>query len=111
MHLLISRGQIDTHLIGPTKLWKDYQCDNTMNERLKMSWRMDISTCQEGTQTNVTLAARIKSLQEQVVLRNLGFKERGEPEIELPILTVADNHITRYGAEVQISRGANPIRD
>jgi hypothetical protein len=72
-----------------------------MDERLKMSWRMGISTCQEGTQTNVTLAARIRSLEEQVVLRNLGFKDRGEPEIELSMLIVADNHITRHGAEVQ----------
>ena len=55
----------------------------------------------EGTQTNATLAARIRSLQGQVVLRNLGFKERGGAEIELPMLIVADDHITRYDAEVQ----------
>ena len=100
VHVIFGRATLDTNVIDVKELTREYVYDNKVCERIGMSWTCDVSTTECGIQTAVSLSKRIKSLKEQVLKRNAGFKRRGQKQIEFPIVILADNHSSRFGHEV-----------
>ena len=100
VHIIFGRSTLDTNVIDADTLTSEFAYDNTIDERIGMSWTCDVSTPECGIQTTASLARRINSLKQQVLRRNKGFHNRGEREIKFPIIILADNHSSRYGHEV-----------
>ena len=70
VHILLARKTLDTNVIDEEALRSTCDFDNTVDERMGMCWRCDISTCECGIQTEETLARRMEFLRLQVVARN-----------------------------------------
>jgi hypothetical protein len=100
VHIIFGRSTLDTNVIDADKLSTEYEYDNTIDERLGMAWTCDVSTTECGIQTTTSLSKRIKSLKQQVLKRNEGFRKKKQPEIKFPIIILADNHSSRFGHEV-----------
>jgi hypothetical protein len=99
-HVLLARTTLDTNVIDETALRREYHFDNTVDERMGMSWRFDLTTCECGIQTQLTLANRVASLREQIVARNTACVIAGIEPIVFPIVMLLDNHSSRFGANV-----------
>jgi len=100
VHILLARKTLDTNVIDEEALRSTYDFDNTVDERMGMCWRCDISTCECGIQTEETLASRMGFLRLQVVARNKLCVVKGKEPIEFPIAMCLNNHSSRFGTKV-----------
>jgi hypothetical protein len=99
-HILLARTTLDTNVIDERELKKEYHYNNKVDEQMAMSWVFDITTCECGIQTQVTLAKRIASIRQQIVDRNTACLLEGEEPIQFPVVMLLDNHSSRFGSEV-----------
>jgi hypothetical protein len=99
-HTLLARTTLDTNVINETELKAKHHCNNKVDEQMAMSWQFDITTCECGIQTQVTLAKRMASLRQQIVDRNTACLVEGTDPIEFPIVMLLDNHSSRFGGDV-----------
>jgi hypothetical protein len=99
-HILLARTTLDTNVIDERELKKEYHYNNKVDEQMAMSWQFDITTCECGIQTQVTLAKRIASLRQQIVDRNTACVLEGEEPIQFPVVMLLDNHSSRFGSDV-----------
>ena len=99
-HILLARTTLDTNVINETELRAEYHYNNKVDEQMAMSWQFDITTCECGIQTQVTLAKRMASLRQQIVDRNTACLLEGTDPIEFPIVMLLDNHSSRFGSDV-----------
>jgi hypothetical protein len=83
------------------ELKAEYHHNNKVDEQMA-SWQFDITTCECGIRTQVTLAKRMASLRQQIVDRNTAclLEGTGTEPIEFPIVMMLDNHSSRFGSDV-----------
>ena len=58
-HIIFGRSTLDTNVIDADTLTSEYVYDNTIDERIGMSWTCDVSTTECGIQTTASLARLI----------------------------------------------------